>query len=94
MNALCYSYGLLAAVVYKLKVTLDLNGLFSQDLHAKIPLCIHSKLTQNVGPAMQELTKPVTVCCCIDKGTCHVKGVLSCFHATCAHSATANSLCV
>lgn len=67
----------LAVVMYKLKVTLDVAGLFDgpndcEDLHCRVPLTIHPKLAAGLQPAMQELTQDVIVCCCCNKGKCSV----------------------
>ena len=59
--------------MYKLKVTLDVNGFFHPDMHARIPLIVHPKLSAGLTPAVSQLSSNVTVCCCLNKGSAHVQ---------------------
>jgi len=57
-----------ALIMYKLKVTIDVNGFFSRDLHCKVPLVIHEKLNADVQPAFGKTEGTVCLCCCVPRG--------------------------
>jgi len=58
-----------AVVHYKLKATIDVNGMFIPNLHAKQALVVNPRLAVNLAAQTATKSTDVTVCCCIKKGT-------------------------
>eukprot|EP00002_Diphylleia_rotans_P017330 TRINITY_DN3364_c0_g1_i1.p1 TRINITY_DN3364_c0_g1~~TRINITY_DN3364_c0_g1_i1.p1 ORF type:complete len:346 (-),score=91.96 TRINITY_DN3364_c0_g1_i1:362-1399(-) len=59
-------------VIYKLKATLDVNGMFSKDMKAKQHVVVH-RGAPGVEPVFSEKTETVMLCCCIPRGDATVK---------------------
>ncbi|TMW65704.1 hypothetical protein Poli38472_008346 [Pythium oligandrum] len=61
-----------AAIRYKLKATLDIEGFLAKDLKAKCFLVVHERLTESIRPSEDSTTQQVNFLCCINKGTCQL----------------------
>jgi len=61
-----------AKVAYVFHATLDVSGIFSQDLYATQPLVIHESLDL-IKPAADQRTQDIVVCCCCSQGPATVR---------------------
>lgn len=62
------------SIEYKLKGTVDINGIFARDLKSKIYIGVRSNVCYMQQAAISETTRPVKFLCCFSKGSCHLFG--------------------
>jgi len=59
-----------AKIRYKIKVIVEIPGLFSHDLKVKQHLVVHERLDKAIQPKHHNKEITVRTCCCVDRGQC------------------------